>query len=267
MNANRALLLRRPLAVIDTETTGARPHIDRIVEVALVTLYPDGRRERWVQRVNPETRIPLEATAVHGIRNEDVETCPPFRKIAGELVRRIGDADLCGFNIHGFDLRILQAEFARCGEKFAMENRQVVDAQVIFHKHEPRDLAAAVRFYLGREHLGAHGAEPDAEATLDVLLAQLARYDDLEPNVASLATYSRRRDDRYADPDRKLEWRDGEACFTFGKHAGRTLRDVVGSDPEYIDWVLTKDFPEPLREILRNALDGRFPVPGPEGAD
>jgi DNA polymerase-3 subunit epsilon len=267
MTTNRALLLRRPLIVVDTETTGARPHIDRIVEIALVTLHPDGRRETWVQRVNPETRIPLEATAVHGIRNEDVELCPTFRKIAGELVQRIGEADLCGFNIHGFDLRIMQAEFARCGEIFSMDNRQIVDAQVIFHKHEPRDLSAAVRFYLDRDHAGAHGAAPDAEATLDVLLAQLARYGDLEPNVAALAAASRRKDDRYADPDRKLEWRDGEACFTFGKHAGRTLRDVVSSDPDYIDWVMKKDFPEPLREILRNALEGRFPTPNIDSSD
>jgi DNA polymerase III subunit epsilon len=267
MNADRRLMLRRPLVVIDTETTGARPHIDRIVEIALVTLHPDGRRETWVQRVNPETRIPIEATAIHGIRNEDVEACPPFRKIAAELVRRIGDADLCGFNIHGFDLRILQSEFARCGEPFPMENRMIVDAQVIFHRREPRDLAAAVRFYLGREHTGAHGAAPDAEATLDVLIAQLGHYPDMETNIASLAAASRRKDERYADPDRKLEWRDGEACFTFGKHAGRPLREVVGSDPDYIQWILAKDFPEPLREIMRNALDGRFPSPAAEEAD
>lgn len=262
MNSNRKLLLRRPLIVIDTETTGARPLTDRIVEIALVTLHPDGRRETWVQRVNPDVRIPVEATAVHGIRNEDVETCPTFRRIAGDLVRRMADADLCGFNIHGFDLKILQAEFARCGEPFPVENRQIVDAQVIFHRQEPRDLAAAVRFYLGREHTGAHGAAPDAEATLDVLLAQLERYPDLGTNVASLAVASTRKDDRFVDPDRKLEWRDGEACFTFGKHAGRTLRDVAGSDPDYLDWILKKDFPEPLREIMRNALEGKFPSAG-----
>lgn len=261
MNREQILHLTRPLVVVDTETTGTRPLIDRIVEIAMVKLHPDGRRERYAKRVNPETRIPIEATAVHGITNADVEGCPPFRKIADEIVEWIGPADLCGFNIHTFDLRILQSEFARCGVPFAIAERRVVDVQVIFHRFEPRDLAAAVRFYLEKEHRGAHGAEADAEATLDVLLAQIGRYAELEATVPALAAASRRRDDRYVDPDRKLEWRDGIACFTFGKHSGRALQDVVESDPDYIDWILNKDFPETLKEILVAAREGNFPRP------
>jgi DNA polymerase III subunit epsilon len=259
MDAARLPRLKHPLVVIDTETTGAVVFRDRIIEVAMVKLHPDGRRERWERRVNPEVRIPIEATAVHGITNEDVETCPPFRRIAGELVAWIGDADLCGFNIHSFDLRILQMEFSRCGQPFPMEGRSVIDVQVIFHRHEPRDLSAAVRFYLGREHEGAHGAAPDAEATLDVLLAQIDRYPDLESSTDGLAAASRRTSDRYVDPDRKLEWRDGEACFAFGKNSGRTLRDVTASDPDYLSWILASDFPETLKTILREAREGRFP--------
>lgn len=264
MNPEQSLHLTRPLVVIDTETTGARPLIDRIVEIAMVKLHPDGRRERFVRRVNPETRIPIEATAIHGITNADVDGCPPFRKIADEIAAWIGPADLCGFNIHSFDLRILQSEFARCGVPFSAAERRIVDVQVIFHRFEPRDLAAAVRFYLDREHRGAHGAEADAEATLDVLLAQLRRYGDLEGTVPALAASSRRRDERYVDPDRKLEWRDGAACFTFGKHAGRTLQDVVESDPDYIEWMLNKDFPETLKEILVAAREGNYPRPAVE---
>lgn len=254
-----SIQLKRPLVVIDTETTGAVAFRDRIVEVAMVKIFPDGTRERWERRVNPEVRIPIEATAVHGITNQDVEGCPPFRRIAEELVSWIGDADLCGFNIHSFDLRIMAAEFARCGQPFAMEGRAIVDVQVIFHRKEPRDLSAAVRFYLGRDHAGAHGAAADAEATLDVLLAQLERYPDLDHTAAGLAIASKRTSDRYVDPDRKLEWRDGEACFAFGKHSGRLVREVTTSDPDYLSWILASDFPDPLKSILREAKEGRFP--------
>jgi DNA polymerase III subunit epsilon len=257
--------LKRPLVVLDTETTGSVVFRDRIVEIAMVKLHPDGKRERWDRRVNPEVRIPIEATAIHGITNQDVEGCPPFRRIAEELVRWIGDADLCGFNIHSFDQRILAAELARCGQPFPMEDRVIVDVQVIFHRREPRDLSAAVRFYLGRDHAGAHGAGADAEATLDVLLAQLERYSDLDRSVGGLAAASKRSSDRYVDPDRKLEWRDGEACFAFGKHSGQKLRDVATSDPDYLSWVLASDFPETLKSILRGAREGRFPRYEPEG--
>ena len=176
----------------------------------------------------------------------------------------IGDADLCGFNIRFFDLRILQAELARCGEPFSIEDRRIVDVQTIFHRREPRNLTAAVRFYLQRDHTGAHGAEADAEATLDVLLAQLNHYGDLDPTIPGLADASRHKGERFVDQDRKLEWRDGEACLTFGKHSGKRLRDLIASDPDYIQWILGMDFPDTLKTIIREALEGRFPTPGSE---
>jgi DNA polymerase-3 subunit epsilon len=182
-------------------------------------------------------RIPVEATAIHGITNEDVEGCPTFRRIAEEFVAWVGNADLCGFNIHSFDLRILKIEMARCGVEFPLEGRSIVDVQVIFHRREPRDLSAAVRFYLERDHKDAHGAAADAEATLDV------------------------------DPDRKLEWRDGQACLTFGKYAGRSLKDVLASDPLYVDWILERDFPEALKGIIAEAREGRFPRPAESEAE
>lgn len=261
MDLFRTLKLDRPLVVLDTETTGTVPFRDRIIELGMVKLHPDGRRETWCKRIKPEMRIPIEATAVHGITNEDVDSCPPFRMLAAEIVAWIGDADLCGFNIHGFDLPILAAEYARCGEPFEVEQRRIVDAQVIFHRREPRNLTAAVRFYLDRDHEGAHGAEADAVATLDVLLAQLERYGDLEPTVEGLAAISSRKSSRFVDPDRKLEWRDGEASLTFGKHSGKTLKSVLTSDPEYVSWVLASNFPEGLKVILREAQEGRFPRP------
>lgn len=263
-NEPRQLRLTRPLVTLDTETTGTVPFRDRVIEIAMLKLHPGGRQETYVQRVNPEMRIPIEATAIHGITNADVEGCPPFRRIAREIIDWIGEADLCGFNIHSFDLRILQAEFARCGEPFDLESRRVIDVQVIFHRKEPRDLSAAVQFYLGRSHEGAHGAEADARATIDVLLAQLERYPELEPTVEGLASASKRPSDRYVDPDRKLEWRDGQATFTFGKHAGRTIPDVLESDPDYVSWVLASDFPQGLKTILKEAKEGRLPRNGTE---
>jgi DNA polymerase III subunit epsilon len=259
MDPDRLLLLKRPLVIFDTETTGAVPYRDRIIEIAAVRLNPDGSRERWSRRVNPEMRIPVEATAIHGITNADVENCPPFRKVADEMIRWIGDADLCGFNVHSFDLRILKAELARCGVEFPMEGRRVIDVQVIFHSREPRDLSAAVRFYLGRDHRGAHGAEADAEATLDVLLAQLERYTDLDRTAPGLEAASSRPSSRWVDPDRKLEWRDGQACLTFGKYAGRSLQEVMKLDLLYVDWILERDFPDALKAIIAEAKSGRFP--------
>lgn len=255
----RALVLRRPLVVLDTETTGAYPFRDRIVELAMLKVHPDGRRERWERRFNPECRIPVEATAVHGITNADVEFCAPFRKVAQEIVAWIGDADLCGFNIGSFDMRILECELNRCGVVLDMTDRAIVDVQVIFHKREPRDLTAALRFYTGEDHAKAHAAGADVDATLAVLMAQLGRYPDLGADVASLASESVRATKRYIDPDRKLEWRDGEACFAFGRHAGRSLREVGESQPDYFTWILASDFPEPLKTIIRQAMDGRFP--------
>jgi len=267
MDPERSPLLKRPLVILDTETTGAVPFRDRVVELGAVKLNPDGTRERWVRRVNPEMRIPVEATAVHGITNADVEGCPTFRRVADEFVRWVGDADLCGFNIHNFDLKILKAECARCGVEFPMEGRRIIDVQVIFHSREPRDLTAAVRFYTDREHRDAHGAAADAEATLDVLLAQLERYKDLDRTAAGLDAASRRSLSRWVDPDRKLEWRDGQACLTFGKHAGKSLKDVIAADPPYVDWILERDFPDALKAIIAEAREGRFPRPEgePEG--
>ncbi len=261
MDPDRSPLLKRPLVILDTETTGSVPYRDRVVELGAVKLLPNGRRERWVRRINPEMRIPVEATAIHGITNEDVEGCPTFRRIAEEFVAWVGDADLCGFNIHSFDLRILKIEMARCGVEFPLEGRSIVDVQVIFHRREPRDLSAAVRFYLERDHKDAHGAAADAEATLDVLLAQLERYPDLDRTIPGLEAYSRRPSNRWVDPDRKLEWRDGQACLTFGKYAGRSLKDVLASDPLYVDWILERDVPEALKGIIAEAREGRFPRP------
>jgi len=253
----RSLRLARPLLVFDLETTGTSVADDRIVELAVVRLLPDGSRQSRAWRMNPGMPIPPAATAVHGLCDADVAGCPRFAELAEELAAVFEGCDLAGFNCERFDIPLLRAEFARTGRSFPAPDVAVVDAFGIFVKREPRDLGAAVRTFLGREHVGAHGAAADAEATADVLAAQLQRYADLPLTVPEL--HAALRDERYVDPDRKLRWQDDEAVFAFGKHDGRPLRMVAREHPDYLEFILSKDFPPALREIVREAQLGRFP--------
>jgi DNA polymerase-3 subunit epsilon len=173
------LVLERPIVFVDLETTGVSPVADRIVELSLIKVHPDGRRETMTRRVNPGMPIPQEASRIHGITDADVVAAPPFAATADEVLAFIGTADLAGFNIVRFDLPILHRELAVAGRRLEMEGRAVVDAQVIYHRKVPRDLAAAYRLFCGKELVGAHTAEADIEACLEVLDAQLAAYPDL----------------------------------------------------------------------------------------
>jgi DNA polymerase-3 subunit epsilon len=196
------LTLDRALAVFDLETTGTSPGSDRIVEICVAVLLPDGGRDVVTRRVNPGRPIPPEATAVHGISDSDVADAPPFREIAPGLLRLLEGCDLAGFNVLSYDLPLLQAEFERCNLTFDVGDRRIVDAQRIYHRKEPRTLSAAVKFYTGREHAGAHGAEADVLATVDVLDAQIERYPDLPRDVEGLSRVSRPAD--WADSQCKL---------------------------------------------------------------
>jgi len=255
--SDRTLRLQRPLVVFDLETTGLDPVQDRIVEIACVTLLPDGTRQEWCRRVNPGRPIEPAATAVHGIRDADVAGEPRFEAIAPEAHARFAGADLAGFNVLGFDLALLTNEFRRAGLPFPAEGTAIVDAMKIFQQRERRDLAAAVALYCGRPHKGAHGALADTLATADVLLGQLRHYGDLPTDVPALHAVCVGSD--AIDSQGKLVWQQGEAAFTFGKLRGRTLRAAIAQDRSYIQWMLTANFPEELQGILRQALEGRFP--------
>jgi DNA polymerase-3 subunit epsilon len=252
------LPLERPLAFLDLETTGTRPESDRIVEISVVVLRPGGGEERLTRRVNPGVPIPAAATAVHGITDADVAAEPPFARIAAQVARLLQGADLAGFNVINYDLPLLEAEFARAGATFDREGRRLLDAQRIFHRREPRTLAAAVKFYTGRDHEGAHGAEADVLATVEVLDAQLERYPDLPRDVEGLARACR--PDDWVDSQGKVRWAGEAAVLSVGKHGGRTLRDVARDDPSYLEWLAERsDFPADVRAIAREALAGRFP--------
>jgi len=257
------LALSRPLAFIDIEATGTNPRVDRIVELAIVMLTPQRSRSSHVFRVNPGIPIPPEATAIHGITDADVKDSPPFAAISGKVADILEDADLCGYNILRFDLPLLEEEFHRAGFVFDPEKHRIVDAQRIFHQKEPRDLTAALSFYCRQMHLNAHSAESDAIATMMVLEGQLRRYPDLPRDVEGLDRYCNPRDSSWVDRTGKLRWSDGEIVLNFGRKKGAPLKEIIAKDRGLIEWMLRQEFPRDTQEIIKNALEGKWPKPPP----
>lgn len=251
----QALLpLDRPLVVFDTETTGTNSRSDRIVEIACVKIHPDGRREDWERRLNPGIPIPAASTAIHGISDADVASAPRFRDVAAELAAYLAGCDLAGYNIAGFDLPVLRAEFLRAGVPFEVSDRRLVDAQRIFFAREPRHLAAAARFYCQSEHDGAHGARADAEMTLRVLVGQLERYAELPRSVAELHDQFCAGIDQDIDPEGRFRLVNGEPTVNFGKNRGRLLKDISREEPGFLRWILKGDFSEPVKSVARKYL-------------
>ena len=242
------LVLTRPLCVVDLESTGTDPATDRVVEVAVVSIAPDGTENLFATRVNPGRSIPPAATAVHGIGDADVRAAPAFAALAPALARRLAGCDLAGFGIAGFDLPLLCAEFARAGVPFSLAGRAVLDTLAVYRRYEARTLAAAVGFYLGRDHPGAHAVAADAAAAAEVLDAQVGRY-GLPPAPAALHA-------ALVDVDVGARFRRspaGEVVFGFGKHAGRPLAEVARADPGYLAWMLTRPFLDDSHALVRAA--------------
>ncbi len=258
----RHLSLTRPLVFIDLETTGVNPMTDRIVELSMINVWPGGRSETLTLRINPEMPIPPESTHFHGITDADVLGAPTFAQAAPEILAFIGEADLAGFNIQRFDLPLLRRELARAGLAIDLTGRAVVDAQVIYHRKVPRDLAAAYRLYCGKDLVDAHHARADIEACVEVLDAQLAAHPDLPRTPQELYDLFNPRDPSAIDPEGRLVWREDEAVLAFGPEdvRGRPLRDVALRDRGFLEWMLQKDFHPDLKAIVQDALEGKFPV-------
>ena len=252
----RHLRLQRPLVFFDLETTGVDPGRDKIVEIAMIRVEPDGTRRAVAHRVHPGRPIPKEATAIHGIGDDDVRDAPAFAAIAGEIVALLDGADLAGFNVRRFDVPLLEREMKECGQDLGMRSRRVIDVMSIFHRKEPRDLSAAVRFFLAREHDGAHGAAADIEATLDVLDAQIARYEDLPRDLEGLDGWLNPQVPDAVDRNGKFVVREGQIVFAFGKLRGRPLREVARVERDYLEWILKQDFPDDARALVEQALRG-----------
>ena len=251
--------LQRPLVVFDLETTGKKVEVDRIVEISTLKLLPDGTNRIHTRRLNPGMPIHPEATAVHGITDADVADERSFPEIARGLGGYLEGCDLCGFNIWNFDLKILGAEFRRADVPFSTAGRHIVNPCRIFHKREPRDLTAALRFYCGMEHDGAHTAAADVLAALLVLDGQAERYADLPHTIPELHGHMEFPD--IVDPDGKFVRReDGVIVFAFGKYRDDPVDEVGETDPAYLEWMLKGTFSNEAKEVVRIALDRRGAV-------
>ena len=243
------LNLNKPICFFDLETTGINITKDRIVEISILKVNPDGSEEKKTWLVNPEMSIPEVVVAVHGITNEKVANEPTFKELAKEINSWIKDADLGGFNSNRFDIPLLAEEMLRAGVDFDMKNRQSVDVQTIFHKMEQRTLAAAFKFYCDKNLVDAHSAEADTMATYEVLKAQLDRYDDLENDTAFLADFSSRK--KIADFAGFIAYdKEGDECFSFGKHKGKKVTEILEKEPGYFGWLLSADFPLYTKKVL-----------------
>lgn len=254
------LRLERPLAFIDVETTGLKPSSDRIVELSILKIQPDGSREYKSHRINPEIPIPANATAIHGITDADLVQEPKFNQYAKGIRDFLDECDIAGFNVIKFDLPFLEAEFKRAGVEFSRQGRQLIDSQVLYHLLEPRDLRAAYFRYCGKELEASHTAEGDATAAAEILDGQLEKHPELPKHVEGLCALCYTIPDNYVDHDGKFIWSGNGVVCNFGKkHNGRTLRDIVIDDPDYLQWITRADFTPEVKEMVTKALSGEFP--------
>lgn len=243
------LNLRNPLVFFDLETTGIDIAKDRIVEISLVKVMPNGEEIVKTRRINPGMPIPPESTAIHGITDEDVKDCPKFKEIAKSLAAQIEGCDLAGFNSNRFDIPMLAEEFLRAGVDVDLNRRKFIDVQTIFHKMEQRNLTAAYKFYCNKDLANAHSAEADTMATYEVLKAQLDRYPELENDVNFLSKYSSFTNN--VDFAGRMVYNEkGQEVINFGKYKGRLVEEVLKSDPSYYAWIMNGDFPLNTKKML-----------------
>ncbi|MEM7163256.1 MAG: 3'-5' exonuclease [Bacteroidota bacterium] len=244
--------LERPLAFFDLETTGTNVATDRIVEICIVKLFPDYKRETYTRRLNPTVPIPAGASEIHGIYDKDVAAAPTFEYVAKEIFEFIGDADMAGYNSNRFDVPLLSEEFLRVSDTYDISNRRFVDVQTIFHKMEQRTLVAAYKFYCQKELINAHSAEADVIATLEVLEAQLDRYPDLENDIDWLSTYSKAAGKNVDFANRIVLNEDNIEVFNFGKHKGKPVEDVFREEPSYFYWMMDAEFPRYTKKVIKS---------------
>lgn len=250
------LQLKRPIAFIDLETTGINIGNDKIVEIAIIKILPDGSRQVKRKLINPQTPIPPAATEVHGITDEMVKDAPTFKQVANEIKQFLDNCDMGGYNSNRFDVPMLIEEFMRAGMEFSIDGRKMVDVQKVFHMMEQRTLSAAYKFYCGKTLEGAHSAEADATATWEILEAQVERYPNIGNDVESIVKFTG--EDDIVDFARRFIKVNGVEIFNFGKHKGKPVTEVLRTEPQYYDWMMKGDFAmntkQKLTEILNRTL-------------
>ena len=246
--------LDKPLVIFDLETTGLALAYDRIIELAFVKIMPNGRVIEKDIFFNPEIDVPSEVTAINGLTNADLADKPLFRDHAQEIWDIFYDCYYGGFNVVNFDLPMLRREFLRAGYDFNYTKKQVIDSKVIYHAMEPRDLAAAYKYYCQKELANAHSALADVRASAEILDQQLAKYD-----YGLIRQISEAPDDRYVDEEKRFYWRSGEAYLNFSKYKERSLAEIAKVDPGFLRWMMEADFSPETKQIVERALEGEFP--------
>ncbi len=243
------LNLTKPICFFDLETTGTNVAKDRIVEISILKIFPNGNKESKTWLVNPEMEIPPEVVAVHGISNEKVANAPTFKQLSKEIYKMIRDSDLAGYNSDRFDIPLLAEEMLRSDIDFDMKHMVSVDVQTIFHKMEKRTLEAAYQFYCNKVLQEAHSAAADTNATYEVLLSQLERYPELENDIKKLSEFTTRK--------QSLDFagfigvdKDDAPIFAFGKHKGKKVEEVLEKEPGYFGWIINADFPLYTKKVL-----------------
>ncbi|MDR3185172.1 MAG: 3'-5' exonuclease [Prevotellaceae bacterium] len=235
------LNLRNPLVFFDVETTGLDIATDRIVEISILKVMPDGQEDQKTFRLNPTVPIPEQVTKIHGITDADVANCPVFKEIACTLAKYIEGCDVAGYNSIKFDIPMLAEEFLRAGIAFDFRKRKLIDVQTIFHKMEQRTLSAAYKFYCNKELQDAHSAAADAYATYEILQAQLDRYETLTNDMGKLSEFSmQRRNLDYAG--RVILDEKDVPIINFGKYKGQKALEVIAKDPSYYAWIMNSTF-------------------------
>jgi len=245
------LKLKKPICFFDLETTGVNVSKDRIVEISILKVFPNGNKESFTWRVNPEMKIPAITTAIHGISDEMVLNEPTFKELAPKVSELIKNSDLGGFNSNRFDIPLLAEELLRAEIDFDLKVNQAVDVQTIFHKMEKRTLEAAYKFYCNKDLTNAHSAEADTMATYEVLKAQLDKYDGLENDMDYLSKFSSHQN--FADFAGFIGYnKEGQEIITFGKHKGKVIEDLFKTEPGYFSWIQNADFPNYTKKVLRD---------------
>ncbi len=248
------------LVCLDVESTGVWVEKDKVIEIALVKFNPDGKKEIFYKRINPGISIPAAVTKLTGISDQDIKEAPFFKQIAQEAYDFIGLSDLGGFSIERFDLPLLEREFTEAGIKFEWKCRKIYDAQKVFHLNEKRDLSAAYKFYCNKDLIAAHSALADSEAVLCILEKQVERYGDGQEELSVLDKFEYTSNSDYYDAERKFCWWNEKLYLMFGKYARKTpLEDLIKTDPGYLNWVLSADFSESVKQVIRQALKGEIP--------
>lgn len=251
MNLN----LKKNLCIFDIEATGLDVSQDRIVEISILKVTPEGEETELTLRINPEMEISEESISIHGITQEDIKNSPTFKEVAKQIADFIGDADLAGYNSNKFDIPMLAEEFLRVDYHFDMRSRKFIDVQNIFHKMEQRTLAAAYKFYCEKDLENAHSAFADVKATYEVFKAQLKKYDELENDINFLADFSQNNKYKIVDfAGRIAKNNKGELIYNFGKHKGKTVDEVDKVEPGYYGWMMNSNFPRYTKLVLKEEM-------------